>query len=143
LPVQLRQLAPAEVRVRFADTDAMGVVHHANYLAYFEIGRVDAMRQIGVEYASVVQRGVHLVVVDATVRYRQPAFFDDLLLVDTHATDVGGVRFAFVYEIRRDKDGVVVASGQTVHAGVDAHTLRPVRLPDWLRSDLLRLSTLT
>ena len=126
--------------MRFADTDAMGVAHHANYLAFFEMGRVEAMRQIGVEYASVVRRGLHLVVVDATVRYRQPAFFDDLLLVDTHATDVGGVRFTFVYEIRREKDGVIVASGQTVHACVDAQTLRPVRLPDWLRADLLRLS---
>jgi len=126
--------------VRFADTDAMGVAHHANYLAFFEMGRVEAMRQIGVEYASVVRRGLHLVVVDATVRYRQPAFFDDLLLVDTHATDVGGVRFTFVYEIRREKDGVIVASGQTVHACVDAQTLRPVRLPDWLRADLLLLS---
>ena len=118
----------------------MGVAHHANYLAFFEMGRVDPMRQIGVEYASVIRRGLHLVVVDATVRYRQPAFFDDLLLVDTHATDVGGVRFTFVYEIRREKDGVVVASGQTVHACVDAQTLRPVRLPDWLRTDLLQLS---
>lgn len=126
--------------MRFADTDAMGVAHHANYLAFFEMGRVEAMRQIGVEYASVVRRGLHLVVVDATVRYRQPAFFDDLLLVDTHATDVGGVRFTFVYEIRREKDGVIVASGQTVHACVDAQTLRPVRLPDWLRADLLLLS---
>jgi len=126
--------------VRFADTDAMGVAHHANYLAFFEMGRVEAMRQIGVEYASVVRRGLHLVVVDATVRYRQPAFFDDLLLVDTHATDVGGVRFTYVYEIRREKDGVIVASGQTVHACVDAQTLRPVRLPDWLRADLLLLS---
>jgi acyl-CoA thioester hydrolase len=131
------------VRVRFADTDAMGVTHHANYLAFFEIGRVDAMRQIGVDYASVVRRGLHLMVVDATVRYRQPSFFDDLLLVDTRATDVGGVRFAFVYEVRRDTDGVLVASGQTVHACVDAQTLRPMRLPDWLRADLLRLSRLT
>ena len=126
--------------MRFADTDAMGVTHHANYLAFFEIGRVDAMRQIGVEYASVVRRGLHLVVVDSTVRYRQPSFFDDLLLVDTHATDVGGVRFAFAYEVRRDKDGVIVASGHTVHACVDAQTLRPMRMPIWLREHLQRLT---
>jgi len=117
----------------------MGVVHHANYLAFFEMGRVEVLRQIGVEYASVVQRGLHLVVVDATVRYRQPAFFDDLLLVLTYATDLGGARFTFEYDVRREKDGVVIASGQTVHACVDAQTLRPVRLPDWLRADLLRL----
>jgi acyl-CoA thioester hydrolase len=104
------------------------------------MGRVEALRQIGVEDASVVQRGLHLAVVDATVRYRQPAFFDDLLLVDTHATDVGGARFTFVYEVRREKDGLLVATGQTVHAFVDAQSLRPVRIPAWLRADLLRLS---
>ena len=129
--------------MRFADTDAMGVVHHANYLAYFEMGRVDAMRQIGVEYASVVRRGLHLVVVDATVRYRQPAFFDDLLLVSTHAADLSGARFSFVYSVQREKDGALVASGQTVHACVDAHSLRPLRLPEWLRADLLRLRQAT
>jgi acyl-CoA thioester hydrolase len=126
--------------VRFADTDAMGVAHHANYLAFFEMGRVEALRQIGVEYASVVQRGLHLAVVDATVRYRQPAFFDDLLLVDTRTTEVGGARFTFVYEVVREKDGVLIASGQTMHAFVDAQSFRPVRIPDWLRADLLRLS---
>ena len=117
----------------------MGVAHHANYLAFFEMGRVEAMRQIGVEYASVVRRGLHMVVVDASVRYRQPAFFDDLLLVSTQTTDVGGARFTFVYDVRREKDGVLVASGRTVHAIVDAQSLRPVRLPEWLRADLLRL----
>ena len=118
----------------------MGVVHHANYLAFFEMGRVDALRQIGVEYASVVARGLHLVVVEATVRYRQPAYFDDLLLVFTHVTDLRGVRLTFAYDVRREKDDVLVASGQTVHAFVDAQSLRPVRLPEWLGAELRRLS---
>ncbi len=126
--------------MRFADTDAMGVVHHANYLAFFEIGRVDALRQIGVEYAYVVRRGLHLVVVDAAVRYRQPAFFDDLLLVHTAVRDVGRARFSFAYEVYRSADGALIATGQTVHAGVDAESLKLVRLPEWLRVDLLRLS---
>jgi acyl-CoA thioester hydrolase len=117
----------------------MGVAHHANYLAFFEMGRVEALRQIGVEYAALVGRGLHLTVVEASVRYRLPSFFDDLLLVYTHATDVSGARFTFVYEVRREQDGVLVASGQTTHACVDAQTLRPVRLPEWLRADLRRL----
>ena len=125
--------------MRYADTDAMGVAYYANYLAFFESGRVEAMRQIGADYAQVVGRGVHLPVIEATVRYRRPAHFDDLLLVDTHAADMGVVRFSFVYDVRRETDGVVVATGHTVHACVDAQSLRPVRLPGWLRADLQRL----
>src|SRR5438105_7192139 len=93
--------AAARVRVRYADTDAMGVAYHGNFLAFFETGRVEAMRQIGTHYLEVVRRGVHLVVVEAAVRYRQPALFDDVLLVATHASDVGKARFRFVYEIKR------------------------------------------
>jgi acyl-CoA thioester hydrolase len=117
----------------------MGVAHHANYLAFFEMGRVEAMRQIGIQYASLVERGLHLVVVEATVRYRLPTFFDDLLLVFTQATDLGRARFTFLYEVRRESDRALVATGHTVHACVDAQSLRPVRLPAWLRADLLRL----
>jgi acyl-CoA thioester hydrolase len=118
----------------------MGVVHHANYLAFFEMGRVEAMRQIGVDYASVVTHGIHLVVVEANVRYRLPTFFDDLLLVFTHAADIGHARFSCLYEVQRQGDGTLVATGQTVHACVDAQSLRLVRLPEWLRADLLLLA---
>jgi acyl-CoA thioester hydrolase len=69
--------------VRYADTDAMGVAYYGNYLAFFETGRVEAMRQIGADYAAVVRRGVHLPVVEAVVRHLEPAYFDDLLLVFT------------------------------------------------------------
>jgi acyl-CoA thioester hydrolase len=117
----------------------MGVAYHGNFLAFFETGRVEAMRQIGAHYAEVVQRGVHLVVVQALVRYRQPAVFDDLLLVATRAADLGRARFSFVYEIRRAADAALIASGQTLHACVDAQTLKPVRLPTWLLEDLRRL----
>jgi acyl-CoA thioester hydrolase len=118
----------------------MGVAYYANYLAFFESGRVEAMRQIGADYTEVVSHGVHLPVVEASVRYRQPAYFDDLLLVYTHATDLGGARFTFVYDVQRETDRVLIASGHTVHACVDAQSLRPIRLPGWLRDDLLRLS---
>jgi acyl-CoA thioester hydrolase len=128
------------VRVRYADTDAMGVAYYGNFLAFFESGRVEAMRQIGADYASVVERGVHLPVVEAFVQYRQPAVFDDLLLVSTYARHVRGARFTFVYEIVREVDQACVATGHTVHACVDATSLRPVRLPDWLRADLARLA---
>lgn len=118
----------------------MGVAYYANYLAFFESGRVEAMRCIEADYASVVRRGVHLPVVEAQVHYRQPARFDDLLLVHTRADDLRGARFTFRYEIVRDNDGARIASGHTVHACVDAASMRAVRLPDWLRADLARLA---
>ncbi len=117
----------------------MGVTYYANYLAFFESGRVEAMRQIGADYLGVVRRGVHLPVIEAAARYRQPAFFDDVLLVFTRAADFGGARFTFMYEVQREGDGVLVATGHTVHACVDAQSLRPVRMPDWLRVELVRL----
>jgi len=118
----------------------MGVAYYANYLAFFESGRVEAMRGIGADYACVVRRGVHLPVVEAQVRYRQAAQFDDLLLVHTRADDVRGARFTFRYEIVRERDGAPIASGYTVHACIDAGSMRAVRLPDWLRTDLARLA---
>jgi acyl-CoA thioester hydrolase len=132
-------VAPARLRVRFADTDAMGVVHHANYLAYFEAGRVEAMRQIGVDYASVVARGLHLVVIQANVHYVKPAHFDDVLEVETRVADIGAARFTFTY--RMILDGDLIATGSTAHACVDAARMRAVRLPAWLVDDLRRLQS--
>jgi acyl-CoA thioester hydrolase len=127
------------VRVRYADTDAMGVVYHANYLAFFEVGRVEAMRQIGIDYASVVRRGLHLVVIEASVNYIKPAHFDDVLLVESRVSQIGPVRFGFDYRVTRAPGGELIASGRTRHACVDATTLGPVRLPAWLVDELHRL----
>jgi acyl-CoA thioester hydrolase len=118
----------------------MGVAYHGNFLAFFETGRVEAMRQIGSHYAEVVRRGVHLVVIEATVRYLQPARFDDLLLIRTNAAEIGRARFTFVYDVQRESDGARIAAGHTVHACVDAESLRPVRLPDWMLDDLRKLT---
>jgi len=125
------------VRVRFADTDAMGVVHHANYLAYLEMGRVDAMRQMGLDYRSVVAQGLHLVVIEAHLRYVKPAAFDDVLAVHTRVAHIGKARFAFDYLVWCGDE--LIASGSTVHACVDAERMRPRRLPEWLVDALERL----
>jgi acyl-CoA thioester hydrolase len=125
--------------VRYADTDAMGIVYHANYLAFFEVGRVETMRQIGADYASVVARGLHLVVIEAHARYVNPAKFDDVLLVHTALSDIGVARFSFGYRAVREGDGLLIATGQTVHACVDMAKGRPIRLPAWLVDDLQRL----
>lgn len=125
-------LQPARVRVRFADTDAMGVVYYGTYLSFFETGRVEAMRQAGFLYARLVEQGLHSPVVEAHVRYRAPARFDDLLLIHARVSEVRRARFQFVYDVCREGDAAPVASGHTLHACVDAHSLRPVRLPAWL-----------
>jgi acyl-CoA thioester hydrolase len=128
---------PARVRVRFADTDAMGVVYYGTYLAFFETGRVEALRQAGFLYNRLVDQGLHSPVVEAHVKYHAPARFDDLLLVEATVSEVRQARFRFDYRVRRDAD--LLATGQTLHACVDARTLRPVRLPAWLHTALDQL----
>jgi acyl-CoA thioester hydrolase len=126
--------------VRYADTDAMGVVYYANYLAFFETGRVEALRQIGASYSDVVQRGVHLAVVEALARYHRPAVFDDVLLVSCRVDEIRRAQFTFHYEAYREQDQVLIASGHTSHACIDATSLKAVRLPEWLLDALRRMS---
>lgn len=124
-------VAPARVRVRFADTDAAGIVYYGTYLTYFEVGRVEALRAVGWAYGALTEAGIHLPVSDAHVQYRSPARFDDLLLVHAWVEEVRPVRVTFGYELRRDGDERLIATGKTVLVCVDATTMRPMRLPPW------------
>jgi acyl-CoA thioester hydrolase len=119
------------VRVRFADTDAQGVAHNAAYLVWFEIARVEHLREFAGGYQKLRDHGIEALVLESFCRYRIPAVFDDVLHVHARGMDVRGARFRYDYMIVRD-DGVVVADGWTRHACVDAATLRPTRVPDWL-----------
>jgi acyl-CoA thioester hydrolase len=119
-----------EIRVRFAETDAQGVAHNAAYLVWFEVARVDYLARFAGGYPALRERGIEAFVTEASVRYGVPARFDDRLLVRTRCRDVRGARFRFEYRIERDDQRV--ADGWTAHACVDARTLRPTRLPDWL-----------
>jgi acyl-CoA thioester hydrolase len=114
------------VRVRFCDTDLMGIVHHANYLAYFEMGRVEWLRKRAVTYSDWTLRGIHLPVVDASVRYRAPARFDDCLTIDTRLVELRAASLRFEYRLERDD--TLLAEGSTRLACIGpGHTLR--RLP--------------
>ena len=117
----------------------MGVAYYGTYLSFFETGRVEAMRQVGLRYTRLVEQGLHSPVVEACVRYLAPARFDDLLLVRAHVTEVRPASFRFEYAVHRASDQARLAVGHTVHACVDAHTLRPVRLPAWLTQALHHL----
>jgi acyl-CoA thioester hydrolase len=116
------------VRVRYAETDKMGIVYYANYLVWFEVARTDWLRATGWTYRAMEQEGVGLPVIEAHCEYKAGARYDDELEVYAAARLVSPVRLAFDYSVVRPADGVVVASGYTVHASVD-RTGRPVRLP--------------
>jgi acyl-CoA thioester hydrolase len=107
------------VRVRYAETDQMGVVYHANYLVWFEVGRVEFIRQLGLDYKSMeVEEGCGIAVVEATARYRAPARYDDELVVQTRLVAARGAVIRFGYKILRAVDGVLLCEGETVHVVV-------------------------
>jgi acyl-CoA thioester hydrolase len=107
----------ATVRVAFADTDAMGVVWHGNYIYWFEVARTELLRQAGFPYRALVDRNIHLPVIEVTCRYRKPARFDDLLTLACGLEWFKGVRMRLGYEIRRDGEALV--TGHSDHAFTD------------------------
>ena len=120
------------LRVRYAETDKMGVVYYANYLVWFEVGRTDLLRDSGWSYREIEADGYMLPVLEAACAYLQPARYDDELDVRTMGTLLSPVRVKFTYEVVRRADGVVLATGHTVHASIDRGG-RPCRLPDRVR----------
>ena len=125
-----------DIRVRFAETDAQGIVHNSVYLVWFELARVEYLERYAGGYQSLRERGVEALVTETHVRYREPAHFDERLTVRTSCRDVRGARFRFVYEVVRD--GTTIADGETAHACVDAATFRPTRVPTWLADAIAR-----
>jgi acyl-CoA thioester hydrolase len=120
------------LRVRYKDTDCMKVVYYGNYLTYFEVGRVEFLRQQGLPMAEVDRR-IHMPVVEATVRYVRPARLDDLLDVSCWISERKRASFRFAYEIRNEADEVV-ARGTTLHACWDPVTSRMIAVPAWLQA---------
>ncbi len=111
-------------RVRFCETDLMGIVHHGNYFQYFEMGRVEWLRRRGVTYAAWASEGTHLPVVDAQARYRKPCRFDDCLVLDTTLGELRSHSLRFDYRLTRPADGALIAEGSTRLACIDgAHRL--------------------
>jgi acyl-CoA thioester hydrolase len=111
--------AEARVRVRYAETDQMGVVYHANYLVWFEVGRVEFIRQLGMDYRSMEQEEDALIaVVEVTARYKAPARYDDELLIRTTLAGVRGSIVRFRYAILRAADQLLLCEGETVHVVV-------------------------
>jgi acyl-CoA thioester hydrolase len=116
-----------EVRVRFAETDAQGIVHNASYLVWFEVARVAYLAEYAGGYQSLRDGGIEALVLETHVRYLQPARFDDVLRIHTRVRDLRGARFRYEYEVVRSEE--TIADGWTSHACVDARTFRPIRVP--------------
>lgn len=109
-----------EIRVRYAETDKMGIVHHSNYLIWFEAGRSDLCRARGFSYKEMEERDDALMVVaESYVRYKSPAYYEDLLNVRTRVAEIRSRSIRFIYEIIRPEDGVLVAEGETLHLVTD------------------------
>ena len=122
----------SHVRVRYAETDKMGVVYYANYLVWFEVGRTDLLRLSGWTYRDMEADGYALPVVEAHCEYRQSAKYDDELEVRTSGALLSPVRVRFEYEIIRTADAAPLASGHTIHASLDPLG-KPRRLPQRVR----------
>jgi acyl-CoA thioester hydrolase len=124
----------AIVRVRYAETDQMGVVYHANYLIWFEVGRVELIRALGIEYKRMeIEDDCHIVVADAHCRYHDSALYDEVLRIRTRISESRNRIIKFSYEVLRDADGKVLANGETTHV-ICGSNGRPKLLPEKYRS---------
>ena len=126
------------VRVRYAETDQMAVVYHSNYIIWFEVGRVEMLRQLGFTYREMEkQDGTHIAVVDVRCRFKAPALYDDSITVRTCLLNVRDSLLHFGYEILREIDGTLLAEGETVHLVVGADFKRMI-LPEKYRQRFLQ-----
>lgn len=128
------------VRARYPETDRMGVVHHSHYLVWFEIGRTELLRELGMPYASLEAEHLFMPVIEVGARYRAPVRYDEEVDVETALEEITGVQVRFGYRLLRHPGGESVATGFSRHAAVNEKG-RPRRLPQNLRERLSRLIT--
>ena len=125
-----------DVRVRFAETDAQGIAHHASFVVWLEVARVAYLEAHAGGYRSIREQGLEALTTEVHLRYHQAAAFDDVLTVWARCVDVRGARFRYEYRVARGDE--LVADGHTSHATVDRATYRPTRVPDWLADAIVR-----
>lgn len=127
-----------KIRVEYHHTDQMGVVHHSNYVKFFEAARTEWLRAIGLTYAEMERRGVMMPIVEVNVKYKHPALYDELITVRAIVDEIPMARMVFRYEITGE-DGREVATGSTTLGFIDRETRRPQRAPKWLLEVLERV----
>ncbi len=125
-----------DVRVRFAETDAQGIAHHASYVVWLEVARVAYLEEFAGGYRAIRERGIEALTTGIQLEYERAAVFDDVLTIGVRCVDIRGARFRYEYLVERD--GLRIAHGSTSHATVAALTRRPVRVPAWFVEDVVR-----
>ena len=131
------RVATTTTRVRYPETDRMGVVHHTHYFVWFELGRTELMREAGCPYGDLEDgEGVFFPVIEAGAVFRAPARYDEVVGIETRLVSVSGARVRFEYAVRRE-DGELLATGFTVHASCGGDG-KPARLPERVRARLAR-----
>ena len=125
----MKQFTSKPLIVRYGETDQMGVVHHSNYLRYFEVARLEWLSALGVSYTSMEKEGLIMPVIDVKVTYKTPALFDDSLTIYIFLSELPRVKIIFSYEIKNQKDEIV-CTGETTLAFLNAKTRKPVRCPE-------------
>ena len=121
-----------QLRVRYSETDQMGVVYHSNYLNYLELSRVEWLRDLGFSYAELEKNGVLLPVVHASLNYRSPARYDDLLRIESRVSEMGGSSIEFQSEIYNES-GVLLVEAVVRLVCIQSGTFKPITVPDYLR----------
>ncbi len=119
-----------DLRVRYQETDQMGIVYYASYYVWFEVARTEYFRSLGAPYRSFERNGAYLVVVNSSCQYKQPAHYDDLITLRSWISSVKNTSFTFEYEVQRGKD--VLATGKTVHVFINKNG-KPIKIPAKVR----------
>ncbi len=129
-------VSETKLRVRYSETDQMGVVYYGNYAQYYEVGRVEAMRELSTSYSEMEKRGIAMPILSMNCKYIRPAQYDDLLIIRTTIADMPATRIRFDYEIF-DEKGNLLNIGETTLVFVDKVTFKPCRSPKWF-TELLK-----
>ncbi|NRA92583.1 MAG: acyl-CoA thioesterase [Psychroserpens sp.] len=132
---ELSYFHEVEFRVRYGETDQMGVVYHGNYAQYFEIGRTEWLKKIGFSYKEMEEQGIMLPVISLTINYKKSAAYDDLIKVRTKLVKLPSARIEFDYEILNE-NGEVLTIGNSVLVFMDMKKNRPIRCPDYILDQL-------
>lgn len=123
------------VRIRYGETDQMGVVYHGNYAQFLEMGRIEWLRNLGLSYKKMEEEGIKLPVISITIQYKKPAYFDQEILITTSLRKIPGVKIIFDYVIE-DERGNLLSTAETTLAFIDMKTEKPIRCPDTILAKL-------
>ncbi|MDK2799734.1 MAG: acyl-CoA thioester hydrolase [Clostridiales bacterium] len=116
-----------KIKVRYVETDQMGIVHHSNYFAWFEVGRTEFFEETGLSYREIEEQGIFFPLIESACQYKEGAKYQDEIIIKTWIQALGGVRATFYYEVIREKDYKTLATGKTVHAFVN-RAFKPINL---------------